>query len=162
MKKIKNKIKEDIMDLLNLKQDQCIIIEKEKYKILNQVKFIEKSSYWIEYKMQNIESKEMYYLNVERDSKVILYKILKDKKVSIKMNMQIEGEEYELQEKGIGKVETYYGMTDVGLKEEVSYYEYSNKSNKEKVLSIEKWKDEIEVSIGRILSLTKIKLEHEK
>ena len=63
------------MDLLNLKQDQCIIIEKEKYKILNQVKFIEKSSYWIEYKMQNIESKEMYYLNVERDSKVILYKI---------------------------------------------------------------------------------------
>ncbi len=148
------------MDLLNLKQDQCIIIEKEKYKILNQVKFIEKSSYWIEYKMQNIESKQMYYLNVERNSKVILYEILKDKKVSIKMNMQIEGEEYELQEKGVGKVETYYGMTDVGLREEVNYYEYSNKSNKEKVVSIEKWKDEIEVSIGRIISLTKIKLEH--
>ncbi len=148
------------MDLLNLKQDQCIIIEKEKYKILNQVKFIEKSSYWIEYKMQNIESKQMYYLNVERNSKVILYEILKDKKVSIKMNMQIEGEEDELQEKGVGKVETYYGMTDVGLREEVNYYEYSNKSNKEKVVSIEKWKDEIEVSIGRIISLTKIKLEH--
>ena len=74
--------------------------------------------------------------------------------------MQIEGEEYELQEKGVGKVETYYGMTDVGLREEVNYYEYSNKSNKEKVVSIEKWKDEIEVSIGRIISLTKIKLEH--
>lgn len=148
------------MDLLNLKQDQCILIEKEKYKILNQVKFIEKSSYWIEYKMQNIESKEISYLNVERASRVILYKILKDKKISIKMNMQIEGEDYELSEKGVGKVETYYGMTDVGLKEEVSYYEYTNKSDKEKVLSIEKWKDEIEVSRGKIISLTKIRLVH--
>ncbi len=43
-------------------------------------------------------------------------------------------------------------MTDVGLKEEVSYYEYTNKSDKEKVLSIEKWKDEIEVSRGKINS----------
>lgn len=149
------------IDLLNLKQDQYIIIEKEKYKILNQVKFTEKSSYWIEYKIQNIENREIYYLNVELSSKAILYKILKEKQIAIKMNIQVEGEEYELFEKGVGKVETYYGMTDVGLKEEVHYYEYTNKTNKEKILSIEKWKDETEISMGRIISLAKIKILNE-
>lgn len=149
------------MDLLNLRQDQYLMIEKEKYKILNQVKFAEKSSYWIEYKIQNIRNSEFYYLNVERSSKAILYKILKEEQIPIKMNIQIKGEEYELFEKGIGKVENYYGMTDVGLGEEVHYYEYTNKSNKEKIISIEKWKDEIELSIGRVISLTKIKIVNE-
>ena len=62
------------MDLLNLKQDQYIIIEQEKYRILNKVKFVEKSSYWIEYKIRNIDTNEMFYLNVELSLKVILYK----------------------------------------------------------------------------------------
>lgn len=53
------------MNLLDLENDQSIIIEKIKYRILNKVKFSEKSSYWIEYKLQNIENSEMFYLNVE-------------------------------------------------------------------------------------------------
>ncbi len=149
------------MELLELKQDQYIIIEKEKYRILNKVKFVEKSSYWIEYKLQKIDSIETYYLNVEISGKAIIYNILKQNKIQIKINMTIQGEEYELFEKGIGKVENYYGMTDVGLNEEVNYYEYKNKADKQKILSIEKWKDEIEVSIGKIISLRNIKVLNE-
>lgn len=149
------------MELLELKQDQYIIIEKEKYRILNKVKFVEKSSYWIEYKLQKIDSIETYYLNVEISGKAIIYNILKQNKIQIKINMTIQGEEYELLEKGIGKVENYYGMTDVGLNEEVNYYEYKNKADKQKILSIEKWKDEIEVSIGKIISLRNIKVLNE-
>ena len=145
-------------DIFSLKQDQFIIIEKIKYKILNKVKFSEKSSYWIEYKMQKVDDNYIYYLNVELSSKITIYKILSEKNVSVKMNMIYDGEEYELFEKGIGKVETYYGMTDVGIKEEVNYYEYTSKRDSKKILSIEKWKNETEVSMGRIISLSNIKI----
>lgn len=146
------------MDLLNLIQDQIIIIDKVKYKILNKVKFIEKSSYWIEYKLLKIENSELYYLNVELSSKAILYKILKNNQIQLKIDIIFEGEEYELFEKGTGKVETYFGMTDVGLNEEVSYYEYKSKVDNQKILSVEKWKDEVEVSLGKEISLKNIKI----
>ncbi len=146
------------MDLIDLKEDQYILINKIKYKILNGIKYKEKSSYWMEYKLQNIETGKIYYLNVELSNKVILYEILKDTKIEIKMNITYNNNEYELYEKGDAKVETYIGMTDVGLNEEVSYYEYKNKEDKTKILSIEKWKDEVEISIGEVISLSSIKI----
>ena len=146
------------MDLINLKESQYVLIDKIKYKILNGVKYKEKSSYWMEYKLQNLETSKMYYLNVELSNKVILYEILKDTKIQVKMNIIYNDNEYELYEKGDAKVETYFGMTDIGLNEEVSYYEYTNKEDKMEILSIEKWKDEIEISIGKIISLSNVKI----
>ncbi len=146
------------MQILDLKEDQYIIIEKVKYRVLNKVKFVEKSSYWIEYKIRNVENNEIYYLNVELSSKAILYKILPEKEIKLKVNIIFQDQEYELIEKGIGKVDTYYGMTDVGLKEEVNYYEYQNKQERQKILSVEKWKDETEISLGKIISLSNIKI----
>ena len=146
------------MDLINLKESQYILIDKIKYKILNGVKYKEKSSYWMEYKLQNTESSKIYYLNVELSNKAILYEILKDTKLQIKMNIIYNNTEYELYEKGDAKVKTYFGMTDIGLNEEVSYYEYTNKEDKTKILSIEKWRDEVEISIGKIISLSSIKI----
>lgn len=52
------------MNLLDLEYDQNILIEKGEYRILNKVKFSEKSSYWIEYKLRN-ENSEIFYLNIE-------------------------------------------------------------------------------------------------
>lgn len=146
------------MDLLNLKENQYILIEKNKYIVLNRIEYVEKSSYWIEYKLKNVQDGKMYYLNVELSNKITLYELLEIKDIQLKMNMIFQGEEYELIEKGVGKVKTYYGMTDVGLNEEVNYYEYKSKTDSQKVLSIEKWKDEIEISIGKIISLTNIKV----
>ena len=146
------------MNLLELEINQHIKIEDEEYKILNKVKFVEKASYWIEYKLQNIQNSQMYYLNVEISSKTILYKILENRHIQLKMNINFENEEYELFEKGKGKVQTYSGLTDVALNDEVDYYEYNCKNDKQKILSIEKWKDETEISIGRIISLSKIKV----
>ena len=149
------------MQILDLKEDQYIIIEKIKYRVLNKVKFTEKSSYWIEYKIRSIENNDIYYLNVELSSKVILYKILPEKEIQLKINITFQNQEYELIEKGVGKVETYYGMTDVGLNEEVNYYEYKNKQDKQKILSVEKWKDETEISMGKVISLSNIKILEE-
>lgn len=155
---IYERVKEKNMDLINLKEGQYILINKLKYKILNGTKYKEKSSYWIEYKLQDTETGEVFYLNVELSNKVILYKILNDTNIKIKMNITYNGNEYELYEKGNAKVETYFGMTDIGLNEEVSYYEYTNKRDKSEIISIEKWKDETEISIGKITSLAKIKV----
>lgn len=149
------------MDLLDLKEDQYIIIEKTKYRVINKIKYTEKSSYWVEYQLQNAEDSSIKYLNVEISSKAILYEKIEEKNTQIKMNITLNGEEYELFEKGRGKVETYYGMTDVALKEEVNYYEYKSKKDIQKILSIEKWKDETEVSIGKIISLRDIKVLQE-
>lgn len=88
----------------------------------------------------------------------IFYKILTNKNIYLKTNINFEGEEFELFEKGVGKIETYSGMTDVALKEEVNYYEYISKSDSKKVLSVEKWKDETEISIGKIIDPKKIKI----
>lgn len=146
------------MNLLELAINQHVKIENVEYKIINKVKFNEKASYWIEYKLQNIQNSQMYYLNVEISSKAILYKILNTREIQLKMNMIFENEEYELFEKGKGRIETYSGMTDVALNDEVDYYEYNCKIDKQKILSIEKWKDETEISIGKIISLSKIKV----
>ena len=146
------------MDLLNLEENQQITIEKEKYKILNRIEYTEKSSYWVEYKLQNIQTSKYYYLNVELSSEAILYETINQTKIDLKMNIKFQNEEFELFEKGIGKVKTYYGMTDVCLNDEVNYYEYKSKGNLQKVLSIEKWKDKTQISIGKIISFSKIKL----
>lgn len=145
------------MSLLELKENQEIIIDKVKYEVLNMIKFIEKSSYWVEYKLKNIEDGNFYYLEISLDSKAVLYEMIKNEKIDLKMIVDFQGEEYELCEKGTEKVETYYGMTDVYLKEEADYYEYVNKKDKKIFLSVEKWKNVTEISRGRKINLSDIR-----
>ncbi len=95
------------MDLLTLKENQIIVLNKEKYRILNCIKYTEKSSYWLEYKIKNIEHKETYYLNVEISGKAILYQILKDTDIKPNMNISYDGDDYELYEKGQAIVTDY-------------------------------------------------------
>lgn len=147
----------DSVDLLNLEQDQIIQINNKEYYIASMIKYIETSSYWLEYEIVDRETSNRYFLNVELDSKAILYKKVKD---TIKPNINItyEDEKYELDEKGNAKVETYFGITDVALNDAVEYYEYNNMTNKQKRLSIEVWKNETEVSIGEYISKANIKI----
>lgn len=145
------------MNLLELEYRQELSIEKNKYEVLNMTKFKEKSSYWVEYKLRRLEDNKIYYLNVELSLKTILYEIVEDASIEPKMTINFQEQEYELYEKGTEKVETYYGMTDIGLNEEASYYEYINKNDENLFISIEKWKDELEVSKGRRIKIKDIK-----
>ena len=56
-----NKRRKCVMNLLELEINQHIKIENEEFKILNKVKFTEKASYWLEYKLQNIQNSQIYY-----------------------------------------------------------------------------------------------------
>ena len=141
-------------DLLNLEYNQELIIEKEKYTVIAMLKFTEGSSYWLEYILKNNESSEIFYLDVEPIGKIALHKM-----INIDMNPELvviyENDVYNLFQKGNAKIKTYFGYTDVGLKEEVEYYEYINGN---KLFTIEKWNNEKEISSGRYIDKRKIKV----
>ena len=134
-------------DLLNLEYNQELIIEKEKYTVIAMLKFTEGSSYWLEYILKNNESSEIFYLDVEPIGKIALHKM-----INIDMNPELvviyENDVYNLFQKGNAKIKTYFGYTDVGLKEEVEYYEYINGN---KLFTIEKWNNEKEISSVRYI-----------
>ncbi|MEE0266017.1 MAG: DUF4178 domain-containing protein [Acutalibacteraceae bacterium] len=145
------------MSLLELKYKQEILIEKVKYEVLSITRFREKSSYWIEYSLRRLDDYKIFYLNVELSSKAILYEILENTRIDLNMNISFQGNSYELYEKGTGVAEFCYGMTDIRLYEEVSYYEYQSRRDKKIFLSVEKWYDETEVSLGRLLKPSAIR-----
>ena len=63
-------------DLLNLEYNQVIIIDKIEYKVIAMLKFIETSSYWIEYILVDEKSGEQYYLDVEPIGKYALHRMI--------------------------------------------------------------------------------------
>ena len=148
------------MNILELKERQIIEIKGEQYRVANMTKFVEKSSYWIEYKLQSISSGEWYYLNVELTEKAVLYEILPDKTFELGFNVFFQGEEFSLIEKGQGIVDTYFGMTDVAVGDVDEYFEYESKTSN-KILSIEKWNNQTEISIGVPIKKSEIKLLNE-
>lgn len=141
-------------ELLDLEYNQKIIIEKQKYTVIAMLKFIEGSSYWLEYILKNDESSETFFLDVEPVGKIALHQMIN---VDIKPDLVViyENEVYNLFQKGNAKIETYYGYTDVGLKEEVEYYEYIHEN---KLFTIEKWNNLMEVSCGRYIDKRNVKV----
>lgn len=139
--------------LLNMELEQQIKIEEDAYTIIGMIKFVEDSSYWKEYILRN-DNNEIFYLDVEPIGKYALHKIIN---VDIKPNFDIiyEGNVYNLFQKGNAKVQTYYGYANVALNDIVEYYEYINGN---KLLTIEKWKNETEVSIGKYIKSNSIKI----
>lgn len=142
-------------NLLNLEYGQYIIIDKIKYSVQSMMKFIEGPSYWIEYKLHDENSRQERYLNVELNGQISIFEVISNSSFNLAMKIVYDGEKYELQQKGNGKIDTYYGMTDVGLKEEVEYYDYISQDNK-KIISIEVWKGEREFSKGTYVKKVKV------
>lgn len=140
-----------------MKERQIVVINGERYKVINMTKFVEKSSYWIEYKLQNLVSKKWYYLNVELTKKATLYEILDEREIDLKFEIVFHGEEFSLYEKGQGKVETYYGMTGVAVGDIDEYYEYESKTT-DHILSIEKWNSKTEISMGNLVKKASIEV----
>ena len=141
-------------ELLNLEYNQKIIIKKQKYTVTAMLKFVEGSSYWLEYILKNDENSETYFLDVEPIGKIALHKMVN---MDIKPDLVViyEGEVYNLFQKGNAKIDTYYGYTDVGLKDKVEYYEYIHDK---KLFTIEKWNNLTEISCGNYIDKKDIKV----
>ena len=145
-----------MINLLELEQDEYIKYDNKILKIISRLKFAEGSSYWFEYILIDEETNKKYYLDVEPIGKCAIHEMI-DEKIEIDMQINYKNEKFILNQKGHAIVDTYYGYTDVYLKEPVDYYEYISEMDKNKTLTIEKWKRETEISIGKYVDKNSIK-----
>lgn len=145
-----------MINLLELKQDEYIKYDNKMLKIISRLKFAEGSSYWFEYILTDEDTNKRYYLDAEPIGKCAIHEMI-DEKIEIDMQINYKNEKFILKQKGHAIVDTYYGYTDVYLKEPVDYYEYISEIDKNKILTIEKWKREIEISIGKYIDKNSIK-----
>lgn len=148
-------------NLLELEQDDYIKYDKKMFKIISRLKFVEGPSYWFEYILIEEETNKKYYLDVEPIGKCAIHEMI-DERIEIDIEVNYRNEKYILKQKGHAIVDTYYGYTDVYLKEPVDYYEYISEKDKDKILTIEKWKKDIEISIGKNIYKNSIKIVKRK
>lgn len=145
-------------ELLHLKQDQMLKIEGKTYAVQGMIKFMEGSSYWLEYILKPEKADDLYYLDIEPIGKAALHQRVSEQLVP-DLSLKYGRKWYELFQKGKAKVDKCYGYADVYQWEMVSYYEYMNIKNKKELFTIEKWNDTIECSIGRYVPMAKIKIK---
>jgi hypothetical protein len=145
-----------MINILDLKQYQEIKIRGRIYLVLNKIKYVEKSSYWFEYRLENKDNKEICHLNVELSKKAILYFKVKENIEADSTNITFNGKPFSLFETGTGKAEICYGICDIGMHEEIKYYEYICDNNRREIISIERWRAHQEISIGQTLELSDI------
>ncbi len=104
------------------------------------------------------------WLCVEKDendrTKYSLYTKYKRRINEKEKFLNIDGIKYEVYEKGIATVKNYFGNADVDIYENCVYIDYIS-SDKKNIVSIEKWEDEIEKSIGEYLDDSRVVITNE-
>ena len=145
-----------MVDLLDLKQYQEININNQLFLVINKVQYNEKNSFWYEYKIEKKDSKEKYHLNVELSNKAILYIELNENIEINTTQIRFGNKTYSLFETGRGNVKICFGTCDLAMNEEVKYYEYLCDTDENEVLSIEKWRQHEEISIGHKVDILNI------
>ena len=153
---LNNEERKLMVDLLSLTQYQDICIENEKFIVLNKIKYIEKKSFWYEYKIAKKDTKEEYHLNVELSNKAILYIELNENIETNTTKINFRNKTYSLFETGRGNVKICFGTCDLAMNEEVKYYEYLCDTDENEIISIEKWRQHEEISIGHKVDISSI------
>ncbi|MBR2744279.1 MAG: DUF4178 domain-containing protein [Clostridia bacterium] len=145
-----------MVDLLDSKQYQEIKINDQIFLVINKVKYNEKSSFWYEYKIAKKDTKEEYHLNVELSNKAILYIELNENMETNTTKINFRNKTYSLFETGRGNVKICFGTCDLAMNEEVRYYEYLCDTDENEIISIEKWRQHEEISIGHKVDISSI------
>lgn len=134
---------------MKLKKGQILNIKTEKYTVINMIEYKEDTWVWQEYEIKGINSYKWLLVEKDENNKIQYY--LYDKYVgNVDINeieFQNKNQTYELYEKGIQIVNNFLGNVDVDKYEQCEYFDYKSKDGKS-IISVEKWEDEIEKSIG--------------
>lgn len=149
---------------MNLKKGQILNIKTGRYVVINMVEYKEDTWIWQEYEIKEVNSYKHKWLSVEKDENNKEEYYLYDRYVGYvninELEFQSENKTYELYEKGIKTVNNYFGNTDVDKYEKCEYFDYKSKDGKS-IISVEKWEDETEKSIGTKLDTTNIQVTSE-
>ena len=147
---------------MKLKKGQIVYIQTEKYTVINMIEYKEDTWIWQEYEMKGTNSYK--WLSIEEDENNKIQYYLYDRYLgNIDINeieFQNGNKTYELYEKGIQTVNNFFGNVDVDKYEQCEYFDYQTKDEKS-IISVEKWEDEIEKSIGIPIDETNIQITDE-
>lgn len=147
---------------MKLKKGQVVYIQTEKYTVINMIEYKEDTWIWQEYEIKGTNSYK--WLSIEKDENNKIQYYLYDRYLgNIDINeieFQNGNKTYELYEKGIQTVNNFFGNVDVDKYEQCEYFDYQTKDEKS-IISVEKWEDEIEKSIGIPIDETNIQITDE-
>lgn len=147
---------------MKLKKGQILYIKSEKYIVINMIEYKEDTWIWQEYEIKGRNSYK--WLSVEKDENNKTQYYLYDRYVGYintnELEFQNENKTYELYEKGIQTVNNFFGNVDVDKYEKCEYFDYQSKDCKS-IISVEKWEDETEKSIGVQIEETDIQITKE-
>lgn len=146
-----------------LKKWQIVYIERVKYTVVNRIEYKEDTWVWQEYEIKH-EAGAIRWLCVEKDENNKTEYSIYDKYYGDinenEISFSSQNTQYELYEKGTATVKDYFGNADVDVGERCEYIDYISE-DKSKVLSIEKWEEEIEKSEGRYIDSSKVRITNE-
>ena len=146
-----------------LKKWQIVYIERVKYTVVNMIEYKEDTWVWQEYEIKH-EAGAISWLCVEKDENNKTEYSIYDKYYGDinenEISFSSQNTQYELYEKGTATVKDYFGNADVDVGERCEYIDYISE-DKSKVLSIEKWEEEIEKSEGRYIDSSKVRITNE-
>ena len=146
-----------------LKKWQIVYIERVKYTVVNMIEYKEDTWVWQEYEIKH-DAGAIRLLCVEKDENNKTEYSIYDKNYGDinenEISFSSQNTQYELYEKGTATVKDYFGNADVDVGEWWEYIDYISE-DKSKVLSIEKWEEEIEKSEGRYIDSSKVRITNE-
>lgn len=146
-----------------LKKWQIVYIERVKYTVVNMIEYKEDTWVWQEYEIKH-DAGAIRWLCVEKDENNKTEYSIYDKYYGDinenEISFSSQNTQYELYEKGTATVKDYFGNADVDVGERCEYIDYISE-DKSKVLSIEKWEEEIEKSEGRYIDSSKVRITNE-
>ena len=146
-----------------LKKWQIVYIERVTYTVVNMIEYKEDTWVWQEYEIKH-EAGAIRWLCVEKDENNKTEYSIYDKYYGDinenEISFSSQNTQYELYEKGTATVKDYFGNADVDVGERCEYIDYISE-DKSKVLSIEKWEEEIEKSEGRYIDSSKVRITNE-
>lgn len=147
-----------------LKKGQIVYIRGEKNVIINMIEFKEETWVWQEYEVVNKVTGKHSWLSVEQDenncTEYYLYETYKEKINENSMEFVKNGYKYKLYENGTAYVKSYFGNADVDKNERVTYKDFKCES-KNKIISVEIWENEKEITFGYKLENNEINISDE-
>lgn len=135
-------------NLLNMRVGDIVSIEEVDYEIEAIIKLNDHGWKWTEYKLK--DARQTYWLSVEQDDdiEISLYEEIVAVTTDAPKVYEYKDVKYYLQEGSDAIIEGIEGSLNLVKGEQVDYYQYCDEDD-EKLLSIEIWNGEVEMSIGR-------------
>lgn len=137
-------------NLLTMKIGDIVNIEETDYEVFGVLHLNDHGWKWVEYKIK--DGRQTYWLSVEQDDdiEISLYKEVVAITTEPTKVFEYKGDTFYMQEGSDAKIEDVSGKLNVVKGETIDYYEYSTEDGS-KLLSIEIWNGEVEMSIGRTI-----------